>query len=335
MMSTVVAFGGSGAAAGASAPRKLSPENLALLHQSLIAALAELSHTGGLKPLNTGRNRSSAVEPTSAIARSRSFTPGIWTRMFDPCRVISGSATPSESMRFRMIEIARILRETPLGLRLRAARENEVAAAASGAQTASLCPSITKYEYVDGQGDTQKAIADIQGLETRDLEGSFRTAPLKDDEGPRHQPVTRRQTGQGRFPQTLAIGRIEEHQTKAVALVRAHLRRIAPPDIGHAHGAGQFDVAAKQGAGGCAVIDECRLRRTARQRLQPQCAGAREQVEYTRPRDRVAVAAVDQQVEDRLAHAVRGGAQMRLRVALAHGGKMQAAKLAPDDPHLT
>ena len=34
--------------------------------------------------------------------------------------------------------------------------------AASGAQTASLCPSITKYEYVDGQGDTQKSISDIK-----------------------------------------------------------------------------------------------------------------------------------------------------------------------------
>ena len=54
-----------------------------------------------------GRKRSSAVDPTSAMARSRSFTPGICTKMLAPWREISGSATPSESMRLRMISIAR------------------------------------------------------------------------------------------------------------------------------------------------------------------------------------------------------------------------------------
>jgi hypothetical protein len=53
-----------------------------------------------------GRKRSSAVDPTSAMARSRSFTPGICTKMLSPWREISGSATPSESMRLRMICIA-------------------------------------------------------------------------------------------------------------------------------------------------------------------------------------------------------------------------------------
>jgi ribose transport system substrate-binding protein len=33
---------------------------------------------------------------------------------------------------------------------------------ASGKQTASLCPSITSYEYADGNGDTQKSISDIK-----------------------------------------------------------------------------------------------------------------------------------------------------------------------------
>lgn len=35
---------------------------------------------------------------------------------------------------------------------------------ASGADEVKLCPSVTKYEYADGQGDTQKAISDIQGM---------------------------------------------------------------------------------------------------------------------------------------------------------------------------
>lgn len=42
--------------------------------------------------------------------------------------------------------------------------------AASGAQTASLCPSITKYEYVDGQGDTQKAISDIKATAAKGVD---------------------------------------------------------------------------------------------------------------------------------------------------------------------
>jgi ribose transport system substrate-binding protein len=35
---------------------------------------------------------------------------------------------------------------------------------ASGKQTVDLCPSITKYEYADGQGDTLKSISDIKSM---------------------------------------------------------------------------------------------------------------------------------------------------------------------------
>ena len=35
---------------------------------------------------------------------------------------------------------------------------------ASAKDEASKCPSVTSFEYADGQGDTQKAIADIQGM---------------------------------------------------------------------------------------------------------------------------------------------------------------------------
>src|SRR3954447_2266783 len=41
---------------------------------------------------------------------------------------------------------------------------------ASGKQTAELCPSITKYEYADGQGDTQKAISDIKGMAAKGID---------------------------------------------------------------------------------------------------------------------------------------------------------------------
>ena len=41
---------------------------------------------------------------------------------------------------------------------------------ASGKQTASLCPSITAYEYADGQGDTQKSISDIKGIAAKGVD---------------------------------------------------------------------------------------------------------------------------------------------------------------------
>ena len=41
---------------------------------------------------------------------------------------------------------------------------------ASGKQTASLCPSITSYEYADGQGDTQKAISDIKAMAAKGVD---------------------------------------------------------------------------------------------------------------------------------------------------------------------
>lgn len=41
---------------------------------------------------------------------------------------------------------------------------------ASGAQEAAKCPSITQYEYADGQGNTQKAISDINSMVARGID---------------------------------------------------------------------------------------------------------------------------------------------------------------------
>src|SRR5271170_3291524 len=41
---------------------------------------------------------------------------------------------------------------------------------ASGKQEAEKCPSITKYEYADGQGNTQKAISDIKGFAAKGVD---------------------------------------------------------------------------------------------------------------------------------------------------------------------
>lgn len=41
---------------------------------------------------------------------------------------------------------------------------------ASGKQTVELCPSITTYEYADGQGDTQKSISDIKSMAAKGVD---------------------------------------------------------------------------------------------------------------------------------------------------------------------
>ncbi len=41
---------------------------------------------------------------------------------------------------------------------------------ASGKQTAELCASIIKYEYADGQGDTQKSISDIKSMAAKGID---------------------------------------------------------------------------------------------------------------------------------------------------------------------
>src|SRR3984957_1788698 len=41
---------------------------------------------------------------------------------------------------------------------------------ASGKQEALKCPSITKYEYADGQGDTQKSISDVKAMAAKGID---------------------------------------------------------------------------------------------------------------------------------------------------------------------
>jgi ribose transport system substrate-binding protein len=41
---------------------------------------------------------------------------------------------------------------------------------ASGKEEALKCPSITKYEYADGQGDTQKSISDIKAMAAKGID---------------------------------------------------------------------------------------------------------------------------------------------------------------------
>src|SRR5262249_61925384 len=41
---------------------------------------------------------------------------------------------------------------------------------ASGKEETLKCPSITKYEYADGQGDTQKSISDLKAMAAQGID---------------------------------------------------------------------------------------------------------------------------------------------------------------------
>ena len=85
------------------------------------------------------------------------------------------------------------------------------------------------------------------------------------------------------------------------------LCRVAPPDLGDAGQPERLHIAADGGARGGIVLDEQAIARAARQRFEPERAGAGEQVEHARAFEVDGRRPVLQHVEQRLAHPVRGG----------------------------
>ena len=108
----------------------------------------------------------------------------------------------------------------------------------------------------------------------------------------------------------------------------AELGRVAPENARDAAEAQRRDVLAQQRARLGAVVDEQRKRRAARQRLDPERAGAGEQVEHARAGDRIAIG-VHEDVEQRLAQAV-GGRTDRVRF---RRGERAPAQPSADDAH--
>ncbi len=58
---------------------------------------------------------------------------------------------------------------------------------ASGKMEAEKCPSITRYEYADGQGDTQKSISDIKSMAAKGIDALV----VFGDAGPAVLPAAR------------------------------------------------------------------------------------------------------------------------------------------------
>ena len=138
-----------------------------------------------------------------------------------------------------------------------------------------------------------------------------------------------------RSPRPRRVGRVEEHEVGRGGVTAAEPGRVAADDPGPVVGRQQADVAAQERQRPRSAVDEGRLRRAARQRLEPERAGAGEEVEHDPllGRRRAAVVAVGQQVEEALAHPVRGRTQLRGRVAGAERRQHQPAVPAAYDPH--
>src|ERR1700732_2504107 len=88
---------------------------------------------------------------------------------------------------------------------------------------------------------------------------------------------------------------------------RPKVRRVATIDFCYTAEAKHLDIVAHQGARLRAIVDEERELRAARDPLDAKRAGTGKQVEHARIRNRIVVT-VDQDIEQRLAQAVRRGA---------------------------
>src|SRR5947209_4709874 len=108
----------------------------------------------------------------------------------------------------------------------------------------------------------------------------------------------------------------------------AELGRVAAKNFRNAPGAQRLDVRPDQRPRLGALLDEKRKTCAARERLEPERAGAREQVEHARVRHRIAVT-VEEHVEQAFAQPVGG----RTDRSGFRAREISAAPSAPDDAH--
>ncbi len=108
-------------------------------------------------------------------------------------------------------------------------------------------------------------------------------ALLEHAERARLEPAARRSARERLFAEPLAVGRVEEDEIEGLDRARRPERgRVAAQDAGDAGQAERLDVGADQAASLDARLDEERMRRAARDRFEPERAGAGEKVEHAR-----------------------------------------------------
>ena len=156
-------------------------------------------------------------------------------------------------------------------------------------------------------------------------------ALLDHDDGAGREPAAAGRRGERPLGQALAVGRIEESQREAaVSTGRPQLGGVAAEDLGDARQPERLDVAADEGARFRFLLDE-QTERGARATAprSPARRSPRTGRSPWRPPASNSGTAVRQDVEDRLAHAVRG----RPRALVDRRGERPAAELPADDPH--
>src|SRR5262245_12389512 len=122
----------------------------------------------------------------------------------------------------------------------------------------------------------------------------------------RREPSARLRAGERLLRQAPPVGRVEKgERERRERMRRAELGRVAPEHAGDAGEPERGDVLAQQRARLRGVVDEQREGGTARERLEPERAGAGEEIEHARAGDGVAIS-VNEDIEQRLAQAVGG-----------------------------
>src|SRR5262249_21820497 len=120
------------------------------------------------------------------------------------------------------------------------------------------------------------------------------------------EPAAIAQRGERFLREPLAVGRIEKHKRERLKGVRrAKIGGIAAEHLCDAAKPQRLDIVAQQRARLCAIVDKQRKGSSPRDRLDAERAGAGEEIEHAGALDSVVVG-VDEDVEERLAQAVRG-----------------------------
>src|SRR5262249_51088385 len=121
----------------------------------------------------------------------------------------------------------------------------------------------------------------IEGGKARGQGEARALAFFKDGDGARREPTALACRCERSFRRAGAVGRIEEGQCEAAVPAGRPQRRGVPAEqLGDAGQPERLDVAAHERARLRLMLDEQAKGRAARQRLEPERAGAREQVEY-------------------------------------------------------
>ena len=138
-----------------------------------------------------------------------------------------------------------------------------------------------------------------------------------------------------RSPEAAGVGRVEEDEVERRGMVAAEAGGVAADDPGRLVGRHQADVAAEERERRLPLSTKVAKAAPRDSASRPSAPVPGEEVEHAPAlgRRRVAVVAVGEQVEEALAHPVRGRPQLRRRIAGAEVGQHQPAVPAADDPH--